>query len=47
MDDFKMPYRLYGRTDLEVMIDKYQRLNNQSHGLTVRFNNGTPAKFEP
>lgn len=38
MDDFKMPYRLYGKTDLEVMLDKYQRLSNKSYGLTVRFN---------
>lgn len=37
MNDFKMPYRLYGKTDLEVMADKYSKLKNNSHGLVVRF----------
>jgi len=37
LDDFKMPYKVYGKFDLEVMIDKYHRLNNKSKGLMVRF----------
>lgn len=41
IEDFKMPYRLYGRTDLEITINQYQRLRNQSHGLTRRFNYGS------
>lgn len=45
LDDFKMPYRLYGRTDLEIMIDKYQKLSNQSYGLTKRFNYGASTNF--
>lgn len=40
MDDFKMPYRLYGQTDLEVMTAIYQRLHNRSTGETVRFKHG-------
>jgi len=36
MEDFKMPYRLYGKTDLEIMVRKYQKLSNNSHGLIVR-----------
>ena len=36
MDDFKMPYRLYGKTDLEIMIDKYNKLHNRSYGVIVR-----------
>lgn len=36
--DFKMPYRLYGRTDLEITKRKYQELSNFSYGLIVRLN---------
>lgn len=36
MDDFKMPYGLYGKTDLEIMMMKYKKLTNNSHGLIVR-----------
>ena len=36
MTDFKMPYQLYGRVDLEVMKRKYQNLDNYSYGLIVR-----------
>lgn len=36
MDDFKMPYKMYGKTDLEVMTMKYKKLSNNSHGLIVR-----------
>ncbi|MBE9210231.1 hypothetical protein IQ244_27785 [Nostoc sp. LEGE 06077] len=42
--DFKMPYRIVGKTDLEVMRDKYQRLHNDSYGLIVRFTNGSPTE---
>lgn len=41
--DFKMPYRIAGKTDLENMKSKYQRLHNNSYGLIVRFRNGAPA----
>lgn len=34
--DFKMPYRIHGKIDEEIMIDKYQRLKNQSRGLHCR-----------
>lgn len=34
--DFKMPYKLYGKTEREVMQEKYQTLNNFSHGPIVR-----------
>lgn len=37
-DDFKVPYKIYGRTDLEVMLDKYNRLtNNAKHPLVQRY----------
>lgn len=36
MDGFKMPYRLYGKTDLEVMTRRYKKLSNKSRGLIVR-----------
>jgi hypothetical protein len=40
-DDFKMPYQIYGKIDLEVMIDKYNRLTNKPKSyLQVRFYNG-------
>ena len=35
-DDFQMPYRLYGKTDLEVMAHKYDRLRKSSYGYIVR-----------
>lgn len=34
--DFKMPYRLYGRTDEDVCRDKYMKLAKASRGYTVR-----------
>lgn len=36
MDGFKMPYKLYGKTDLQVMTMKYKKLSNNSKGLIVR-----------
>jgi len=36
LDSFKMPYKLYGRTDLENMINKYLRLDNRSRGAIAR-----------
>ena len=37
-DDFKMLYKIYGKNDLEMMIDKYNRLNNKPKSiLHVRF----------
>lgn len=44
LEDFKMPYRIVGKTDLEIMQDKYQRLHNNSYGLIVRFRNGSPTE---
>lgn len=41
-DGFLMPYRRYGREDLEVMYEKYQRLNKYSYGYIVRV--GLPQK---
>jgi hypothetical protein len=38
--DFKMPHKVYGKTDLEVMKHKYQHLHNFSKGLSIRFQNG-------
>lgn len=31
-----MHYKLYGKTDLEMMTMKYKKLSNNSHGLIVR-----------
>ncbi len=39
--DFKTPYKIYGRIDLEIMQFKYQQLHNFSKGLSVRFNHGS------
>jgi hypothetical protein len=37
-DDFKMPYQIYGKIDLELLTDKYNRLTNQSkHPLVRRY----------
>lgn len=35
-EDFQMPYRLYGKTDREVMAHKYGRLRKTSYGYIVR-----------
>jgi hypothetical protein len=44
--DFKMPYTIYGKNDLEVMADKYNQLNNKPKSLLdVRFVNGK-ANFQ-
>lgn len=41
LEDFKMPYRLYGTIDLENMTEKYNSLTNKpKHYLHVRFHNG-------
>jgi hypothetical protein len=40
-DDFKMLYKIYGKLDLQIMTDKYNRLTNKSkHPLIQRYNNG-------
>lgn len=41
MDDFKMPYRLYGKTDLEIMTMRYKKLSNNTNGLIVRLKYGS------
>lgn len=40
MKDFKMPYKLYGKTDLEVMTRKYKKLSGRTHGLITRLSRG-------
>ncbi len=35
-DDFKLPYRLQSRTDIEVMTEKYSRLRKFTHSYIVR-----------
>lgn len=40
-EDFKIPYKIYGKVDLEVMANRYNRLTNKpKHNLCVRFSNG-------
>jgi hypothetical protein len=39
MEGFIMPYKLYGKTDLEVMTRRYEGLSNKSYGYIVRLNN--------
>jgi len=37
-EDFNMPYKVYGNIDLELMMDKYNRLSNTSkHPLVRRY----------
>lgn len=36
LDDFKMPYKIYGIVDAEVMVRRYLSLHNNSHGVIVR-----------
>jgi len=36
MDDFKLPYQLQSKTDLEVMSVKYMRLRKSSYKYIVR-----------
>lgn len=35
--DFKMPYKHYGKTDEELMKQKYESLSNKPKYLEVRF----------
>ena len=35
--DFKMPYKHYGKTDVEVFKQKYNSLSNKPNYLQVRF----------
>lgn len=37
-----LPYKLVGRTDLEVLTEKYNRLRKSSYGYIVRL--GIPEK---
>lgn len=36
LDDFKMPYALYTKTDYEVMMRRYQGLTKSTYGYIVR-----------
>lgn len=36
LEDFKMPYTMYGTTDYELMKLKYLKLHNYSYGYVVR-----------
>lgn len=41
LDDFRMPYKIYGKIDLEIVVDKYQRLTNKPKSyLQIRIRNG-------
>jgi hypothetical protein len=39
IQDFKMPYQIYGSTDIEVIKTRYRRITNNSHGLERRYTN--------
>ena len=36
LEDFKLPYRLQSRTDLEVMKARYKKLIKSTYGYIVR-----------
>jgi len=36
MEDFKLPYKLQSKTDLEVMKDKYKKLIKSTYAYVVR-----------
>ena len=35
MTDFKMPYRLFGKFDEQIMIDRYKKLTNVSRNILI------------
>lgn len=39
-EGFIMPYKLQGRIDTEIMLDKYNRLKKTSYGYIVRLGIG-------
>ena len=40
-EDFKIPYKIHGKIDMELMMQKYNGLTNKpKYNLCVRFNNG-------
>ncbi len=36
LEDFKLPYKLQSKTDIEVMRRRYQELNKSTYGAIVR-----------
>lgn len=36
IQDFQMPYQMYGSTDYELMKQKYLKLTNNSYGYVLR-----------
>ena len=43
LDDFKMPYSIYGSQDYQNLLIRYRKLRNNSQGLHKRFNSRTRA----
>lgn len=39
-DDFRIPYKIQGKIDREIMMDKYGRLRKASYGYIVRLGIG-------
>lgn len=37
LDDFKIPYRIVGKQDYEVLKSKYLKLHNLSKGVIIRY----------
>lgn len=40
VDDFAMAYRLFGRTDFNSLLNRYNNLSNKNSGMVVKLNNG-------
>lgn len=36
LEDFKLPYKLQSKTDVEVMKDRYKKLIKSTYGYVVR-----------
>lgn len=43
-EGFIMPYKVYGKLDLELMQHKYQKLKHSSYGCIVRLNHDGQIK---
>lgn len=43
-DDFVMPYKIYGNTDYENMLDRYMKLKKVSSGYKIRLGEGIKYK---
>ncbi|QSJ20102.1 hypothetical protein JYQ62_16140 [Nostoc sp. UHCC 0702] len=40
-EGFMMPYKVYGKLDLELMQAKYQKLSHTSYGCIVRLSHNS------